>query len=245
MLFGTKLRAFDFKSLVPCPVASESTNVFPQPSGGFPQKIRLQNLRRIGIDLDNTLACYDGVFGREARRMDLLPAGVREPSKIEVRTWLQGQGRNDLWTELQGWVYGPAMVRATVFPGALEFVRRALDSGHQIWILSHRTRKPAMGPEHDLWGSALGWLDQKNFFRPTGPLGRRQVFLVPSREEKIRLMIRLGCTDFIDDLPEVFLNPLFPCSIQPHLFDPRREHGRGPWRAADTWFSLRERILRP
>lgn len=137
------------------------------------------------------------------------------------------------------------MVHATVFSGAWEFVRRASELGHQVWILSHRTRKPTLGSEYDLWGSALGWLDRKNFFHPAGPLRRRQVFLAPSREEKIRQMIRLGCTDFIDDLPEVFLNPLFPRSIRSHLFDPGREHGRGPWRAADTWFSLRERILRP
>ena len=200
---------------------------------------------RIGIDLDNTLACYEQVFGREARRRGLLPDGIKEPSKLEVRTWLQTRGRNDLWTELQGWVYGPAMVHATVFPGAFEFVRHALQLGHQVWILSHRTRKAALGPAYDLWGSALAWLDQKNFFCHAGRLRRPAVFLAPSREEKIRQMIRLGCTDFIDDLPEVFLNPLFPSSIRSHLFDPRQEHGTGPWRAADNWFSLRRRILRP
>lgn len=177
--------------------------------------------------------------------MGLLPPDAREPSKLEIRTWLQGQGRNDLWTELQGWIYGPAMARATVFPGALEFIRRALELGHQVWILSHRTRKPALGPAYDLWTSALVWLDRENFFRRAGRLRRSEVFLAPSREEKIRQMIRLGCTDFIDDLPEVFLNPLFPRSIRAHLFDPGREHGCGPWRAAETWFALRERILRP
>jgi len=135
------------------------------------------------------------------------------------------------------------MAQASAFSGALEFVRQAVSAGHRVWILSHRTRRPALGPAYDLWGSALDWLDRKNFLRPGGPLERRHVFLAPSREEKIRLMIRLGCTDFIDDLPEVFSHPLFPRSIRSHLFDPGQRHGVGPWRRFPSWIALREGIL--
>jgi len=200
-------------------------------------------MRRIGVDLDNTLACYERVFGLEACRQGLVPLEGKLPGKLEVRAWLQGLGRNDLWTELQGTVYGPAMAQASAFSGALEFVRQAVSAGHRVWILSHRTRRPALGPAYDLWGSALDWLDRKKFLRPGGPLERRHVFLAPSREEKIRLMIRLGCTDFIDDLPEVFSHPLFPRSIRSHLFDPGQRHGAGPWRRFPSWIALREGIL--
>ena len=136
------------------------------------------------------------------------------------------------------------MKRAKVFPGAVEFIRRAVGEGHQVWILSHRSRLPAMGPRYDLWGAAMSWLEKAGFLRPGGPLRHRDIFLAPTREIKIRTMMRLGCTDFIDDLPEVLGHPLFPRSVRAHLFDPLHQHGAGAWLRASRWQTLRERILR-
>jgi len=60
---------------------------------------------RIGIDFDNTIACYDGVFHAAALERGLIPADIGR-DKNSVRDHLNGAGRNDDFTELQGYVYG-------------------------------------------------------------------------------------------------------------------------------------------
>ena len=79
---------------------------------------------------------------------------------------------------------------------------------------------------------------------PEGKVSRNRLLLAPTREAKVREIIRIGCTDFIDDLPEVFSHPLFPGNIRAHLFDPAGVAPQGNWRKASRWQELRERTLR-
>ena len=60
---------------------------------------------RIGIDFDNTIACYDGVFHAAAVARGLIPAEI-PTDKTSVRNHLRAIGREPDWTELQGYVYG-------------------------------------------------------------------------------------------------------------------------------------------
>ena len=76
--------------------------------------------RRIGVDLDNTIACYERVFEPIAQQMGLISKRPEGWTKLQIREALQKKGRNDLWTQLQGEVYGPGMRRATPFAGVLE-----------------------------------------------------------------------------------------------------------------------------
>ena len=64
---------------------------------------------RIGIDFDNTIACYDGVFHAAALERGLIPPHLGR-DKNSVRDHLNGVGRNDDFTELQGYEIGRAHV---------------------------------------------------------------------------------------------------------------------------------------
>ena len=200
--------------------------------------------RRIGVDLDNTIACYERVFEPIAQQMGLISERAEGWTKLQIRETLQKKGRNDLWTQLQGEVYGPGMRRATPFVGVREYLFEATKRGHEIWIVSHRSRRPAVGAPHDLWLSAVQWLNTAGLLRPEGKVLRNRLLLAPTREAKVREIIRIGCTDFIDDLPEVFSHPLFPGNIRAHLFDPAGVAPQGHWRKASRWQELRERTLR-
>ena len=79
---------------------------------------------RIGIDFDNTIACYDQLFHRMALEKGLIPADLPE-GKSQVRDYLRHGGKEDAWTELQGHVYGARMGEAPPFPGVIEFFVRA------------------------------------------------------------------------------------------------------------------------
>ena len=84
---------------------------------------------RIGIDFDNTIACYDGVFHQAALERGLIPADLGR-DKNTVRDHLNGSGRKDDFTELQGYVYGARMELVSPYPGFAEFMRR--DTGPTV-----------------------------------------------------------------------------------------------------------------
>lgn len=69
----------------------------------------------LGIDFDNTIVCYDALFHRVCRERGLIPAEV-PINKTDVRNYLHQAGREDAWTEMQGYVYGAQMSEASPFP---------------------------------------------------------------------------------------------------------------------------------
>ena len=65
---------------------------------------------RIGIDIDNTIICYDGVFGTVARLLGHdIDAGL---SKAETKGWFHSREMYDEFTKLQGLIYGTYMGHA-------------------------------------------------------------------------------------------------------------------------------------
>src|SRR6185369_621345 len=162
---------------------------------------------RIGIDFDNTIACYDGVFHAAAIERALIPADLPD-DKNSVRDYLNGQGRNDEFTELQGYVYGSRMDLASVYPGFQDFVRAARAAGHEVSIVSHKTRFPILGERHDMHLAARNFLEQRGL-AGAGPqcVASDNVFFELTKEAKVARIAALGCQVFIDDLPEIFSLP--------------------------------------
>jgi hypothetical protein len=175
---------------------------------------------RIGIDLDNTIVCYDGLFHQVAVRRGLIPSDVAT-DKQAVRDFLRDDGRPDEWTELQGLVYGNAMSEAKPYAGVVEFLEAATRHGSTTFVISHRTRYPYRGPRHDLHAAARAWLASHGLAGPprTG-LPAANVFLEVSLEDKLRRIVEQGCDVFIDDLPELLLHAEFPETVERVCFDP-------------------------
>ncbi len=104
---------------------------------------------RIGLDLDNTIVCYDRLFADLAVEQGLLEPGEAD-DKTAVRNALRARDREDAWTLLQGLAYGPRMGEAQAFDGALEFLDAARAAGLRLCVISHRSRRPYAGPPYDL-----------------------------------------------------------------------------------------------
>jgi len=98
------------------------------------------------------------------------------------------------------------------------------ERGHELFIVSHRTRHPALGPAYDLHQAARDWIARhlRHHGRPV--VDAAHVYLETTREDKIRRIGELGCEVFVDDLPEVLLAQEFPPSIRRILFDPDGIH---------------------
>lgn len=173
---------------------------------------------RIGIDFDNTIANYDGVFHAAALELGLIDASL-PTHKNAVRDFLNSAGRRDDFTALQGYVYGTRMELARPYPGFWPFVERAKQAGHALFVISHKTRYPLIGPRHDLHTAARGFLNAHKLAGPDA-IPEANIFFEESKEEKIRRANRLAVDVFVDDLPEIFAMPTFPTGCRRILFAP-------------------------
>lgn len=179
---------------------------------------------RIGVDFDNTIANYDGVFHAAALERGLIPADI-DRSKNAVRDYLNGTGRKDAFTELQGYVYGARMDLVSPHDGVVDFIAAAVKGGHDVYVVSHKTRHPMMGPAYDMHAAARGFLEARGFFEP-GMLTADHAFFELTKEEKVARAASLSVDAFIDDLPEILAMDGFPDGCRRILFDPDGVHER-------------------
>jgi hypothetical protein len=198
----------------------------------------------LGIDFDNTLVCYDGVFHKVALEMGWIPPET-PANKNSVRQWLRDAGREDDWTWLQGHVYGARINEAAPYDGAAELIRECTSREIALYIVSHKTAKPLRGEPTDLHEAAHGWLRHWGFVDPSrGGLPPGNIFFELTREDKVARIARCGCTVFVDDLPEVFQMPAFPMNTRKILFDPAGPGAASqPFERARSWAEVGALIL--
>jgi hypothetical protein len=175
----------------------------------------------IGIDFDNTLVDYSKSIEFLALRHLSLPESL-PLTKLSIRDYLRSQDREDEWTLFQGTLYGPGIINAQPFAGCIDALKLLTRKGHDIVIVSHKTKYPYMGQPYDLHHSAKEWLNTHltslDLFK-TKDINSHAFFL-ESKNEKIQAIADLKCDYFIDDLPEILMDINFPKSTQPILFSP-------------------------
>ncbi len=178
----------------------------------------------IGIDFDNTLINYEGLFYRAAHKKNWLDSSCQTRACIKQR--LIKEDGNDLrWQYLQKEVYSRLIEEAEPFHGVLEFIRNKLDSGDKIYIVSHKTRFSNLDGKTDLIQPALKWLIKNKIIAGSSSidhnqilLDRNNIFFCETRSEKIDTIRNLACDVFIDDLPQVLNDPDFPEGVLKILF---------------------------
>ena len=185
---------------------------------------------RIGVDFDNTIACYDGVFHTIAVERGLIPANVAT-DKTSVRDYLRAKGQDPVFTELQGYVYGPGMRHVALYPGAADALCSFVNAGNLVFLISHKTRTPFAGADYDLHEAAWSFLRMQHLVdAPDAPFRGQDVYLELTREAKLSRIGAQCCDVFIDDLPEVLASPDFPEGTRGVLFDPEGNYPEGTWR---------------
>jgi hypothetical protein len=202
----------------------------------------LRDVLRIGVDFDNTIACYDTAFHAAALERELFDEIVA-PTKGAVRDYLRRTQREDAWTELQGYIYGARMTLAALFPGLVEFLKVARERGVEIHIISHKTLHPYLGPKYDLHAAARGFLCEKGICEALVPSER--VHFELTLQEKLARIATLQCNHFIDDLPELLAEQNFPAGVGKLLFDPNKQYPADPgYERFEGWGEIAERLLR-
>ena len=203
----------------------------------------MTNALHIGIDFDNTIACYDGVFFTAARERGLVPKDLAR-DKTSVRDYMRANDIEDEWTNLQGWIYGERMDLAKPYDGAQDFVRVALGAGQRVSIVSHKTRHPYLGPKYELHTAAREFLETEGFFdAANGGLDPKSAYFELTLNEKLARIGALGCTHFIDDLPEFLMEESFPADVSKILFDPYGHCAGGPFKVCRSWAEIADFLL--
>jgi hypothetical protein len=200
---------------------------------------------RIGVDFDNTIACYDGVFYTIALERELIPASLAT-DKTSVRDYLRARGQDSIFTELQGYVYGPGMERVALYPGVVKALHDFVTAGHTVYVISHKTRTPFAGPAYDLHDWAWRFLVMQHLVEtPDAPFRLGDIYFELTLDAKLARITALSCDLFIDDLPEVLAEPAFPPTTRGILFDPGGNYPDGLWRGrrferCSEWASIRQ-----
>lgn len=189
-----------------------------------------KSTQHIGIDFDNTIVCYDDVFYKAALEKNLIPASIT-PNKTSVRDFFRASQRENEWTELQGYIYSSRMNLASPFPGVAEFFFYCKLHGIKISIISHKTKHPYLGPTYDLHEAARNWIASQSFFYP-----QIDIYFELTLQKKLERIAQTQCDLFIDDLPELLNEPLFPLGVHKVLFDPTNQHlPNKTWTTLVSW----------
>jgi hypothetical protein len=174
---------------------------------------------RIGLDLDNTLICYDQAFLRVGKEEGILPASFAGNKAAVKRALLVERPDGSLWEGLQGLVYGRRIDAATLFDGVTEFLGRCRNRADIVAIVSHKTERAHYDPKTDLRVAALQWMESRQFFDTSGlGLERGNVYFEGTRDDKVRRIRDLGCDVFVDDLAEVLIHGGMPAACRKILF---------------------------
>lgn len=195
----------------------------------------------VGVDFDNTLVCYDDLFRAAAVARGLMPADG-PADKTGVREWFVQRGREDDFTLLQGEVYGPALGTAPPYSGALACLTRLKAAGETVYIVSHKTPTPALGPPYNLRLAAWEWLDANGFLTP-GPIAGSDVFFEDTMEAKAARIASLNCTHFIDDMERFLLRPDFPAKTRRLRFNPAGNPTAAGLEGISSWHDAEELFL--
>lgn len=178
---------------------------------------------RIGFDFDNTIVSYDALFHKIAVEQNIIPVELPQ-QKIAVRDYLRAIDKEDLWTNMQGYVYGARMMEAIIYSGVIETMQRLNTAGHTLYIISHKTQYPYQGACYDLHGAARQWISHYLCIHDQSIIPHDQIFFEVSKENKLNRIEELHCDIFLDDLPDIVLAKDFPKLTKAYLFDPDHHH---------------------
>ncbi len=178
--------------------------------------------RICGVDFDNTIVSYDEVLARIVRERGLLDSfdfGTKRTIRDRIRQLPDGEIE---WQKCQALLYGSRIGEAKLIDGVPQFFRLCGGRGVKVYVISHKTEVSQFDTAGvNLRQAALGWMTANRFFERDGlGLDPQDVFFAGTRVEKIDRIAALGCTHFIDDLEETFLEATFPNTTRRILYEP-------------------------
>jgi len=181
----------------------------------------LNNLFKIGIDLDNTIINYDKVFFNLALKKKLITTNnilTKKTLRDQIRN--RQDGEKD-WQKLQGSVYGKFIKDASIFPGFQKFLWRCNIQQIHVEIVSHKTIYGHFDETRtNLRDSAESFLFEELGSKSFESI--KKIVFYSTLEKKIEYLENAGFDLVIDDLEKV-LKSINSNKIKKILFNPSQE----------------------
>lgn len=196
---------------------------------------------RIGIDFDNTIANYEGLFHKTALRLGLIDEQIGR-SKEDVKNFLNGQKKEHEFTMLQGLIYGRQIAEAVTFPGFEDFLNLCESRHATIYIVSHKSKYPIIGPKYNLHEAAINFIHSNQLLRERA-LSINQIFFESTKDNKIQRACKLSLDYFVDDLPEIVNSSKLRAATKTILFDPNGKEQHSCARTFKTWSNISKFIF--
>ncbi len=165
-------------------------------------------VKRIGIDLDNTIICYDMAFQLAAKKFKLVD-DVTSLSKESIRNKIKRRENGEKqWQQIQGYVYGKGIKKAHLFPGVYRFLWRCYNRGVIIEIVSHKTEYGHFDTEkYSLRQAATQFLLENELLQNREQRNSKQLIskitFADTQQDKISYIADNNFDYFIDDLEEI------------------------------------------
>jgi hypothetical protein len=199
---------------------------------------------RIGIDFDNTIVTYDDVFRSAAKQHGLIDPdffGSKQAVRDAIRLFPDGERA---WQRLQGQVYGKGIAGAKMVTGVEAFLRHCRAEGCTIAVVSHKTEFGHFDSDRvNLRTAALDWMAGRGLFDGDCGIARANVYFEGTRVEKLKRIAALALTHFIDDLPEVLIDPDFPPQVERILLAGQAQPATAPYVRCSTWRDVEQQIF--
>lgn len=173
---------------------------------------------KVGVDLDNTIINYDGVFHEAALELEWITPDIAK-DKESVKAFFITQGREPKWTELQGVVYGKCLNKAAPYADAYDCLNELTRAEYELHLISHKTRYPIIGERWDFHDAANTWLSKNLFSNLFSTIN-----FCETKRLKIETINQLDLDIFIDDLPSILTDQRFSPLTKKVLFDPNEVH---------------------
>ena len=161
----------------------------------------------VGIDLDNTIIKYDNAFIEAAKFLNInIPGGGT--NKIDLKKYCKSLNEGEIiWQKIQGLAYGKLLLKnAKLYTGVKRFIWRLKNKGHEIKIISHKTKFGHFDEEkNSLREIASEFLKNNKIISCDYPLVN-DVFFLNTRNEKVEKIVSEKVEIFIDDLKEVIFD---------------------------------------
>ena len=200
----------------------------------------------VGVDFDNTIVTYDQVMNKVAKDRGLIGPDV-PCQKRSIRDAIRSRpGGEWEWMQLQAAVYGPLISEAKLIEGVEQFFKSCRDFGVRVFVISHKTEFAAADETGtDLRLTAMEWMSEQRFFSTKGAgFIPNDVYFEDTRQRKVERISRVGCTHFIDDLLETFLEPGWPARIQKILYSPHYNDDSVPdVKVCSNWKSIEQYLF--
>ena len=138
----------------------------------------------VGIDLDNTIINYNNSFKILAKKNKIINKSSKQFNKSQIKEKLTKIDEN-LWTKLQGEIYGKYINYAKIFPGFVKFINFLNKNNINFKIISHKTKYPYIGQKYNLHTSAINYL--KSNLSTNLKLGKNLFFESTLKKKIIRI----------------------------------------------------------